>query len=435
MHPPDDFGSPKRSRDSVDTGWVEVSRADAKARIPMLGGKMKSVLNFMVDKSLSLWLAPLSMRPGNPEGSIAAYQSYLDDAKHRTIVGYSSTTRRHQKYFMPPILTLSENIEKEAAPYYYGQNEFLTGGRLQSVTHITHPRHLKLIRRVIITWTDTYATENFMSLRRLKALANLRIRVDEKALLKRELGRGKGDQADQRFGLDDPTPQQQLAIMQAPGIAGLRTLSKIGHVEFVKMVKRRGEEFGGPIPGGVLETQIVPKLMGRKLKGRAPRRKKGGFPFLSLSPELRNHIYELHLRTEGTVEPTHPLARKILETRNSLLFCCARSANPARLSGMMALLNLRGLTSIKVRDSVLEDLFQVVKKDPAYPNFANDPVEAKSHYVVKVVKALQYFNAVLAEAQSGDVQDEIFEDDEWHMGDNFPPLVAETGERERSVEL
>ena len=64
--------------------------------------------------------------------------------------------------------------------------------------------------------------------------------------------------------LKDITPQQKLAILRHPGMTGLLTLSGIPHVEFTKLINWKKEEAGGPISGGVLETEALPRLMGPK---------------------------------------------------------------------------------------------------------------------------------------------------------------------------
>ncbi|KAK3656705.1 hypothetical protein LTR22_009684 [Elasticomyces elasticus] len=229
------------------------------------------------------------------------YDEPVDAVSHNRNVAYTyAKYAAGQHTFMPPLLAVSLSIEKEAAPYYYRDNVFITHRYAIDVTTFVQDSHMKMIQSVIVQWPDTNATGSFANLKRLKGLKELRIRVDELALVKKQLCRGKAV----RFVTDDPSPQQQLAILQTPGLAGLMTLNKIKDVAFVKMIDGNGREYGGPIPGGVLETQIAPKLMGRKLKLPPKPRGKKGFRFLSLSAELRNHIYELHLRIPGTVQPS-----------------------------------------------------------------------------------------------------------------------------------
>ncbi|KAK3624207.1 hypothetical protein LTR56_021143 [Elasticomyces elasticus] len=454
-------------------------------------------------------------------GMHLTYRKPINQAKHKKIVKYKSTYGPDRiKFFAPPLLAVSAEIEQEAAPFYYTSNVFIIEDIWPQLTTYTSPKHLKLVTRAIAVWGNTYATYTFNAVKRLKGLTELRIQVDELALLKKELGKGQS-RKNKRSVPDDPSPQQQLVMLQAPGMAALTALPKIRLVEFVKKVQGK-ISYGGPIPGGVLETQIAPKLMGRKPV--VPKKKKGKkskFPFLSLSAELRNIIYELHLSIAGTVEPStkeptsalkrstalsdanvpesvlsllavnrqiHDEAVGIFYHVNALVFpdtlhlhafilalgskrqeCVRdltihyadyapgglsltelafsqlkrltglrtlkiilqgdiakkiigsswnsnyhmRSANPASVRGMKELFELRGVTSIEVTDEVLDQRYQQAKDSTAYPDF---PPRSRHACVVKVHSALQHFNAALAEAQKGNVQDEIFDDDELAHG-------------------
>lgn len=170
--------------------------------------------------------------------------------------------RDHLHRAMPPLLRLSRKTEKEAAPFYYANNHFVFNSPcgFSTMAYNTWPRHLSLVRKVTCTWDESarYATEGFNQIPRYKGLEQLYIRVDEMAMLKKMLWRYN---AHQRAGFGDPTPQQQLAILRYPGMLGLLRLSDIPQAQFVKKVDRNGEEYGGPIPGGVLETQVATKIM------------------------------------------------------------------------------------------------------------------------------------------------------------------------------
>ncbi|KAK5682753.1 hypothetical protein LTS10_005883 [Elasticomyces elasticus] len=457
---------------------------------------------------------------------------------HNDLVDFDGMYRSRAKVYMPPLLTLSAEIEKEAAPYYYAQNRFCVDNHYSTLLYYTKPEHLKMIRKATVTWGNTGATYTFQGLKRLKGLKELQIRVDELAMLKKELGKGQGRKG-KRAVPDNPSPQQQLAILQVPGMAALLALPKMQHVKFVKRVRERSTtEYGGPIAEGVLETQIAARLMGRKLKAPPKRRGRKSFPFLSLPAELRNEIYELHLSVAGTVQPStkeptsasrkaaalvdgkvpdsvlsllavnhqiHDEALGIFYNRNPLSFedtlhlhafmvCLGnprlesvlditvhyadlssggrsltelvfgqlkrmknlrkleiimqgdlakkvitrrwgstsmRSANPASISGMKELFSLRGVTDIQIKDEVLEDRFQTVKALAAYPDF---PADSRNACFVTVHKALQHFNLALAEAQKGNIQDEILEDDEWHLAKEFPSLDFEVAEDEADEE-
>ncbi|KAK5724021.1 hypothetical protein LTR17_013683 [Elasticomyces elasticus] len=464
----------------------------------------------------------------------------VTSSKHNKVVKFHHSKcwgPDKQKYFLPPLLTLSPQIEKEAAPYYYANNHFDMDGS-SSFMYYTSPLHLKMVRKATVLWDRTGAGYMFKSLNRLKGLKELRIRVDELELLRNELNKGKGRRA-RRSVLVDPSPQQQLAILNAPGMSGLMSVHKVRHVEFIKKLKpNTGAEYGGPIPGGVLQTQIAPKLMGRKPKAPAKPRGKKAFPFLSLSAELRNQIYELHLTVPGAVHPStkaptsasknaarygegkvpesalsllavnrqiHDEAVGIFYNSNALVFpdtlhlhafmlclgsqrlesvrditlhyadlstgglslteltfgqlkrltnlrrlqiimqgdlskkiisrrCGQRhlmdSANPASIAGMRELFDLRNITDIQVKDEVLGSLLEIAKKSDKYPDF---PATTENACVVKVHQALEHFNLALAEAQKGNVQDEILDDDKWHLAKVFPSL--DFAEEEEEVEL
>jgi hypothetical protein len=111
--------------------------------------------------------------------------------------------------------------------------------------------------------------ETFISLGKMKKLEELDIRVDEAEMIrhipvKREVR--------QRPYRDSLTDQQNLAILRFPGFTGLLTLSGVKHVNFIKLVDSKGIHTGGMIPGGALETHILPRLK-PKLKLKAKRQK------------------------------------------------------------------------------------------------------------------------------------------------------------------
>ncbi|EMC98312.1 hypothetical protein BAUCODRAFT_121189 [Baudoinia panamericana UAMH 10762] len=237
------------------------------------------------------------------------HEEPLTDEKHKLMVGLDES--RYASFGdIPPLLTLSSEVEKEGAPFYYSRNHFVGGNGLfnYSFNHFMYctPRqHLTLFRKVTVQWDETThgAYYMFQRLRAFTGLEALYIRVDERAMVKRMLRRK--DVPCQAFGRD-PSPQQQLQLLQYPGLSGLLELSGIPHVEFVKKVNAKGEESGGPIAGGFLETQIAPRLMKLKVKtcGRHKKAKAAtGFPFLNLSPEIRNRVYEMVLRVDGAVQP------------------------------------------------------------------------------------------------------------------------------------
>lgn len=62
-----------------------------------------------------------------------------------------------------------------------------------------------------------------------------------------------------------PGPHYQTAILRHPGMTGLLALSGIPYVEFIKRRALFNDELiGGPIPGGILETEIMRKITAPK---------------------------------------------------------------------------------------------------------------------------------------------------------------------------
>lgn len=174
---------------------------------------------------------------------------------------------------MPSLLRVSDTIEEEAMSFYYANNHFVFDdpGDLHHMTQKTWRRHLRLVRKVTFTWgvdtilaTDMY----FKSLAKFKCLQELYIRVDETAMLRKMLRRSK---AHPHARIDNPTPQQQLAMLRFPGLVGLLRVTGVPHVRFIKLVNSRGEESGGPIPGGVLETQVAAKMQTSKVGCSPPK--------------------------------------------------------------------------------------------------------------------------------------------------------------------
>lgn len=174
---------------------------------------------------------------------------------------------------MPPLLRISKKVEKEAMSFYYANNHFIFDNLmdLTSMNYSTWPRHLRLVRKVTFTWRvhESCATSiHFEHLAHFKGLQELYIRVDEKGMVRKMLLR---DSAHQRARIDDPTPQQQLTILRFPGIVGLLRVQGVPHVEFIKLVNKKGEEWGGPIPGGVLQTQVAMKMQARAMVRSPPK--------------------------------------------------------------------------------------------------------------------------------------------------------------------
>lgn len=97
-------------------------------------------------------------------------------------------------------------------------------------------------------------------------------------------------------------------------------------------------------------------------------------------------------------------------------------ANPAQIPGMRELFGLRGLTDLKVRDLQLEKKLEELKKDKAYPKFPRSGDDAK---VLRLTEAYEHFNAALADAQLGQVNKRLLEDEQWQWWDVFPTMDSD----------
>ena len=170
---------------------------------------------------------------------------------------------------MPAICWVSKRLEKEASVIYYGENHFeFDGGKrcgsIISFREYTRLRHFRLVRKITFQWPVRAETgdprANFLMLAKMKNLQELRLRVDEKKMV--------SDMLEKRYAIyksnDLSGPQQQLLLHQYPGMTALLTLCGVPHVEFrkaVEMTQQQAKRFyGGPIHGGFLETQVLPKL-------------------------------------------------------------------------------------------------------------------------------------------------------------------------------
>ncbi|KAK3707594.1 hypothetical protein LTR37_012089 [Vermiconidia calcicola] len=227
-------------------------------------------------------------------------------AKHKDNVRFTHYTVADQlvRKWMPPICYLSRRAEKEAAPIYYGENHFdlISSSHAGELMRMTYTRHVRLIRKVTMTWPDFRAREVFLGIAKMRRLQDFCIRVDEKAMVQSMLLQGRNHQRDRK--IDNPSPQQQLAVLRYPGVSGLLAISGVPGVQFIKRVKPGGPQYGGPITGGVLDTQIRPKLMSKSPAQIAPVDRNNSFPFFSFPPEIRNRIYGFVLELDGTVHPS-----------------------------------------------------------------------------------------------------------------------------------
>ncbi|KAI7338555.1 hypothetical protein KC315_g1710 [Hortaea werneckii] len=420
---------------------------------------------------------------------------------------------------MPALLQLSTRIEKEAAPFFYARNyfEFRALNDIIIFADLSWPRHRHLIRRLKVKWTHQAraASECFRSLASMRNLEELYIKVNERYMLSKLLESSNHKR--------QSLPQQNLLMLQHPGVAGLLKL-RIPKVKFIK-IGVRGKAKGGPIPGGALETIVAPKIMGKK--SDKEKMSESEFPyFFSLSPELRNRTYDLLLQFDRPVTPTpnesasgseirgrlatnrpasvlsilavnrqihdeavgifyyhnafvfnhmlhlHGFIQRLGSVRRSMITDITvhyedfqrgeislvdltfdllksltglrklevimsyqlftrtiwrrysespkllRTANPCLIPGMKILFTLRGLSSIRVRDTGLGYRYHSAKRQSNPTTFDTK----KLRNAEKLTQVMEHFNAALQQAQTGKVNHALLEDKRWQMRDEFPEL-------------
>lgn len=197
---------------------------------------------------------------------------------------------------VPLLLRSDKKIEKEAAVIYYSENHFDVNVASSFVSN-TLPRHYRFVRKLTCTWSPYYPADDFKTLARLTSLQELNLRVDEEAMLDRVLKTPDWLRFDKRLGYSE---QLQLQLLRHPG---MRAFSELSGIPLIRLLKNNDvEDAGGPLPGGFLETVMVPQIM--RTKSSACQKSKHGFRFLDLPAELRNRVYHYLLRFEGTLNPS-----------------------------------------------------------------------------------------------------------------------------------
>lgn len=173
------------------------------------------------------------------------------------------TSKHGKSRTMPVLLQASDAIEREAANIYYGENTFaFTGpGSLYTWKFFVMPRHLKLVRKVVLLrWTrhsGATANDAFRKLSALPQLESLTVAVNER----------------RRFAAPHTTKwhpslgfgrQIALQAYRLEGITGLRSLRGLRDVKFVKAKEAAPDEDpsdAGTLPGSLLETTIKHEMM------------------------------------------------------------------------------------------------------------------------------------------------------------------------------
>lgn len=186
----------------------------------------------------------------------------ITQEKHHKVVNfrYKYDHSAKPKKYMPSLCHVSKKFDKEVAPIYYRENHFEFGSLFEAIefARMTYPRHMRMVRRVTCALVDQgyRADDGFRAIGRMKGLQELYIRVNEKKML----GSMRNSRLqEQRWIHNLATSREQLVILQHAGMAGLLSLSGIQKVQFTRL--RFGH--GGTIPGGVLETYVLPRIMSR----------------------------------------------------------------------------------------------------------------------------------------------------------------------------
>ncbi|KAK4998147.1 hypothetical protein LTR28_013757 [Elasticomyces elasticus] len=181
---------------------------------------------------------------------------------------------------MPSLLKADKRVDKEAAAIYYGENHFTMENSqdMSDFVASTYPRHrrkIKMLTFVLDHSTQRYPSSTVRQLQRLRALEELYVELDEKAMVQQKL-------------------LMDLTIIW----------HSIRHVEFTKFTRgnRRGQ--GGPIKDGYLETILAPHIMHSSDEQNFEPDTTIPFRFLALPAELRNRIYKYLLAIYGGVAPS-----------------------------------------------------------------------------------------------------------------------------------
>ncbi|KAI6863318.1 hypothetical protein KC338_g5928 [Hortaea werneckii] len=190
------------------------------------------------------------------------YELHLTQEESITLVQYKKHVgfyRHHRRErSMPALLEVSCRIDKEAASFYYANNdfEFSSLADISAFASLSWPRHRHLIRKITVRWDRQAhsASERFRVLASMRNLEELYIRVNERHMLSKLLEKSNHNL--------QSLLQQNLLMLQHPGVAGLLKL-RIPKVQFIKLIAG-GKTKAGPIPGGALEAIVAPKIMGLK---------------------------------------------------------------------------------------------------------------------------------------------------------------------------
>lgn len=137
----------------------------------------------------------------------------------------------------------------------------------------------------------------------------------------------------------------------------------------------------------------------------------GGIEIIDLTISL--------LRQLSGLRRLHIIGRGDLVSDATLSPYRLRHSNPVAMPGMRALFSLRGISDIKVRDTEIESELRSIKEKN--PNLQFEP-GSPGFYFVSLEKIIAHFNAALVEAQAGNVNQKMLDDNKWHMKEPYPTV-------------
>lgn len=97
-----------------------------------------------------------------------------------------------------------------------------------------------------------------------------------------------------------------------------------------------------------------------------------------------------------------------------------RDANPVKIPGMKHIMQLRGITDIKIRDTAME------KEITVFESSSHTTAPESKKKILQLARAYEHFNAALKDMQSGKVNQKLLDDPMWHTRDKFPTMDEES---------
>lgn len=154
----------------------------------------------------------------------------------------------------PCLLQADLRIEREAARFYFRENEFVLSElrEIHLLLATAWPRHYNLIQTIVLGEWPLYSRklggsrvdQHVRKLAVLRGLVDLTIKLNEQEALKAMLGNKRSHSSMQWHSSLGYGPQVQLQLLHLDGINALREMRRLRQVSF---------DHVGNIPGGLLE--------------------------------------------------------------------------------------------------------------------------------------------------------------------------------------